>query len=207
MPLEELRGHLHTLPDQPELIPYRTGYYAEDWGFCLRHETLESLRDGDYEVVVDSTLADGHLTYGEHVVPGRTSEEVLISCHICHPSLANDNLAGIAVATQLARRLAETSPATPTASCSSPGTIGSITWLARNRDARRAGQARAGARVRGGRRRAHVQAEQARRHGDRPGGGARAADPGRRSRSSTSPRTATTSASTARPGSTCPSAA
>ncbi|MEU7863008.1 DUF4910 domain-containing protein [Nonomuraea sp. NPDC049141] len=135
MPLAELRDHLHTLPDQPGLIPYRTSYYAEDWGFCLRHETLESLRDGEYEVVVDSTLEDGHLTYAEHVVPGRTSEEVLISCHTCHPSLANDNLAGIAVATQLARRLADTSPRYTYRFLFAPGTIGSITWLARNRDA------------------------------------------------------------------------
>jgi aminopeptidase-like protein len=139
MTLEELRGHLHTLPDQPGLIPYRTSYYAEDWGFCLRHETLESLRDGLYEVVIDSTLEDGHLTYAEHVVPGRTEEEVLVSCHVCHPSLANDNLAGIAVATQLARRLARrlagSSPRYTYRFVFAPGTIGSITWLARNRDA------------------------------------------------------------------------
>ncbi|MEV0353177.1 DUF4910 domain-containing protein [Nonomuraea sp. NPDC050680] len=135
MPLAELRGHLHTLPDQPGLIPYRTSYYAEDWGFCLRHERLEGLREGEYEVVVDSTLADGHLTYAEHVVPGRTSEEVLISCHTCHPSLANDNLAGIAVAVQLARRLAAASPRYTYRFLFAPGTIGSITWLARNRDA------------------------------------------------------------------------
>lgn len=134
MTLDELRGHLHTLPEQPDLIPYRTSYYAETWGFCLRENTLAGLGDGPYEVVVDSTLAEGHLTYGEHVVPGRSTDEVLISCHVCHPSLANDNLAGIAVATRLARRLAEANPWYTYRFLFAPGTIGAITWLARNRE-------------------------------------------------------------------------
>ncbi|MER5322466.1 DUF4910 domain-containing protein [Streptosporangium roseum] len=134
MSLEELRSHLHTLPDQPDLIPYRTSYYAETWGFCLRENTLAGLPEGDYEVRIDSTLADGHLTYGEHVVPGRVSDEVLVSCHVCHPSLANDNLAGIAVATRLARRLAESDPWYTYRFLFMPGTIGAITWLARNQE-------------------------------------------------------------------------
>jgi aminopeptidase-like protein len=134
MPLEELRAHLHTLPEQPDLIPYRTSYYQETWGFCLAQRTLDSLVDGDYRVVIDSTLADGSLTYGEHVVPGRVSDEVIISCHVCHPSLANDNLAAIAVATRLARRLAESRPWYTYRFLFVPGTIGSITWLARNHE-------------------------------------------------------------------------
>ncbi|MCG5220663.1 DUF4910 domain-containing protein [Streptosporangium soli] len=132
MTLDELRGHLHTLPEQPDLIPYRTSYYRETWGFCLRADTLAELPDERYEVLIDSTLADGHLTYGEYVVPGRTSEEVLVSCHVCHPSLANDNLAGVAVAVSLARRLAATEPRFTYRFLFAPGTIGSITWLARN---------------------------------------------------------------------------
>jgi aminopeptidase-like protein len=134
MDLDELRGHLHTLPDQPDLIPYRTSYYAQTWGFCLSENTLAGLSDGPYEVLIDSTLADGHLTYGEYVLPGRSSDEVLISCHTCHPSLANDNLAGIAVAVSLAGRLAETDPWFTYRFVFAPGTIGSITWLARNHD-------------------------------------------------------------------------
>jgi len=134
MTLDELRPHLHTLPDQPDLIPYRTSYYAPTWGFCLREDTLRGLRDGPYEVVIDSTLADGHLTYGEHVVRGQVSDEVIVSCHVCHPSLANDNLAGIAVATNLAQRLAGADPWYTYRFLFAPGTIGSITWLARNAD-------------------------------------------------------------------------
>jgi aminopeptidase-like protein len=132
MPLAELKRHLFTLPDQPDRVPWRTSYYAERWGFCASQRLVDSLPDGDYEVCVDSTLADGHLTYGEHLVEGETSDEVLVSCHVCHPSLANDNLSGISVATGLARRLAEARPRYSYRFLFAPGTIGSITWLARN---------------------------------------------------------------------------
>ncbi len=134
MPLSELRGHLHTLPDQPSLVPYRTSYYKPEWGFCLAQETLDALPDGEYEVRIDSTLADGHLTYAEHVVPGEVEEEVLVSCHVCHPALANDNMAGVAVAVFLARELAERKPYHTYRFLFAPGTIGAITWLARNRE-------------------------------------------------------------------------
>ncbi|MGD9483915.1 DUF4910 domain-containing protein [Streptomyces sp. TRM70308] len=132
MPLAELREHLYTLPDHPSWVPYRTSYYEPRWGFCLAQETLDALPDGEYEVRVDSTLADGHLTYAEHVVPGQVADEVLVSSHVCHPSLANDNLAGIAVATFLARELAKRTPWYTYRFLFAPGTIGAITWLARN---------------------------------------------------------------------------
>jgi aminopeptidase-like protein len=133
LPLAELKKHLFTLPDKPDLIPYRTSYYKEAWGFCLRHRTLEELPDGEYEVLIDSTLADGALTYGECLLPGDSEREVLLSTHVCHPSLCNDNLSGIAVMTELARAL----QARPRRRYSYrflfiPGTIGSITWLALN---------------------------------------------------------------------------
>jgi aminopeptidase-like protein len=134
MGLAELKEHLFTLPDQPDWVPWRTSYYAERWGFCASQRLVDGLADGDYEVCVDTTLADGHLTYGEHLVEGRTDEEVLVSCHVCHPSLANDNLSGIAVATGLARRLAGSRPRYSYRFLFAPGTIGSITWLARNED-------------------------------------------------------------------------
>jgi aminopeptidase-like protein len=132
--VHELSGHLHTLPERPDWIPYRTSYYRETWGFCLTHRQLEALTDVRYRVVIDSTLADGHLTYGECVVQGETEREVLLSCHICHPSLANDNLSAIAVATMLARRLREARPRYTYRFLFIPGTIGSLTWLSRNDD-------------------------------------------------------------------------
>jgi aminopeptidase-like protein len=131
--LAELKKHLFALPDKPDLIPYRTSYYKEAWGFCLRHRTLEALPDGEYEVLIDSTLADGSLTYGECLLPGDSEREVLLSTHVCHPSLCNDNLSGIAVITELAHEL----QSRPRRRYSYrflfiPGTIGSITWLALN---------------------------------------------------------------------------
>jgi aminopeptidase-like protein len=130
MSLAELRPHLHTLPEQPDAIPYRTSYYSENWGFCLSHRLLEALPDGDYDVCIDSTLAPGNLTYGECVLPGATTEEVLISIHSCHPSLANDNLSGMAVGAFLARQLADQPRRHTFRFLFIPGTIGSITWLA-----------------------------------------------------------------------------
>lgn len=130
--LDELRKHLHTLPETPSWVPYRTSYYSPTWGFCLAQDALDALPDGDYDVHIDSTLEDGHLTYGEHVVPGQVTDEVIVSCHTCHPSLANDNLAGIAVAISLAQALAREKPYYTYRFLFMPGTIGAITWLARN---------------------------------------------------------------------------
>jgi aminopeptidase-like protein len=134
MPLPELRPHLHSLPDQPDWIPYRTSYYSEYWGFCLTHRQLSGLAEGLYRVVIDSDVALGHLTYGELLIPGETDNMVLFSCHICHPSLANDNLSGIAVATMLARHIQALRPSQSYLFLFIPGTIGSLTWLARNED-------------------------------------------------------------------------
>jgi aminopeptidase-like protein len=130
--LEELRPHLHSLPDHPSWVPYRTSYYTEDWGFCMADRTLGSLLPGEYEAVIDSTLEAGGLSYGECVLPGRSSEEILVSCHICHPSLANDNLSGVAVATYLAQTLAGMDRRYTYRFLFAPGTIGAIAWLARN---------------------------------------------------------------------------
>jgi len=130
---EELDTHLHSLPEQPTLIPYRTLYYSENWAFCLSHEQRQSLPDGEYEVVIDATLEAGTLSYGEVFIPGSGDEELLISTHICHPSLANDNLSGISVATELARFFSNQKPGKyGLRFIFIPGTIGAITWLAQN---------------------------------------------------------------------------
>ena len=134
MPLAELREHVYTLPEHPNWIPYRTSYWQERWGFCLQHERLEALPEGEYEVVIDATLEAGALSYGELLLPGEREDEVLVSTHVCHPSLANDNLSGIAVATWLARRLAERSRRLSYRFVFVPGTIGPIAWLARNEE-------------------------------------------------------------------------
>jgi aminopeptidase-like protein len=128
----ELARHIHTLPDQPDLTPYRTGYFADDWGFCLPHNLWQTMTDDYYRVEIDSDISHGSLSYGEFFLPGETAQEVLITCHICHPSLANDNLSGIAVATALAMRQARKRRRVGCRFLFLPATIGAITWLARN---------------------------------------------------------------------------
>ena len=134
MSLAELKKHIHTLPDQPDLIPYRTSYYAENWAFCMPHRQFEALRDEAYEVFIDSSLEDGHLTYGEYLHKGDTEDEFLLSAHVCHPSLANDNCSGIALLTHLAKRLSGLRTRYSYRFLFAPGTIGAITWLARNEE-------------------------------------------------------------------------
>jgi aminopeptidase-like protein len=132
--LSELRPHLHSLPNQPDLIPYRTSYYQEAWGFCVTDRQLQALGPGPYDVCIDSTLQEGSLSYGELTIPGSSAEEIMISTHACHPSLADDNLSGIAVSVFLARELLAQNQRRHTFRfLYAPGTIGAITWLAQNR--------------------------------------------------------------------------
>ena len=130
--LSELKRHIFTLPDQPDLIPYRTSYYQTQWGFCMAHNQLQGLRDGIYEVLIDSALEDGSLTYGEYLHRGQTDEEVLLSAHVCHPSLANDNCSGVALLALLAERMAPLKTRYSYRFLFAPGTIGAIVWLSRN---------------------------------------------------------------------------
>jgi aminopeptidase-like protein len=134
LPLEQLRARLHTLPEQPDVVPYRTSYYERTWGFCLPHRQLLDLPPGDYEVVIDSTLEPGHLSYAELEIEGEADGEVLVSTYVCHPSLANDNLSGIAVATMLARQLLGRRLLHTYRFLFAPGTIGPLAWLHENRD-------------------------------------------------------------------------
>jgi aminopeptidase-like protein len=132
MPRGELLQHLHSLPEQPDLIPYRTSYYKEAWAFCVTHRLLDTMQDDDYEVCIDATLTDGSLTYGECVIRGETEDEVLLSTHICHPSMCNDNLSAVVIAALLARQLAAVPLRYTYRFLFIPGTIGAVTWLASN---------------------------------------------------------------------------
>jgi aminopeptidase-like protein len=131
----ELEAHLHSLPDQPDAIPYRTTYWADNWGFCVPDTVRRNLSEGAYRVLIDATLAPGSLSIGEITIPGKSRGTVLISTHTCHPAMANDNCSGIAVAAELAHRLLSRASRKFTyriVFC--PATIGAITWLAMNRD-------------------------------------------------------------------------
>lgn len=132
MRLDELRPHLFTLPQMPEWIPHRTSYFNDNWGFCITHQLLEAMPDDDYEVVIDSSLEPGSLTYGELTIPGESEEQILLFAHCCHPSLANDNLSGIAVVVELARILSASSPRFTYRCVFAPAAIGCVTWLSQN---------------------------------------------------------------------------
>lgn len=135
MPWNQLQSHLHTLPDHPDWIPYRTAYYNRTWGFCVTRHQYDELEGGEFDVVIDSSLEEGVLNYGEAFFPGKTADEVLFSCHVCHPSLANDNLSGIAVAVELAKWVSQLDRRYSYRFLFVPGTIGAITWLSRNEGA------------------------------------------------------------------------
>jgi aminopeptidase-like protein len=137
MKADELRTHLFSLPVHPDWIPYRTSYYKEIWGFCVTQRQLDALTEAEYEVMIDSSLENGHLTYGEYLIRGELEDEFLISCHSCHPSMCNDNLSGMGVATYLAKYLSQTKTRYSYRFLFIPGTIGSITWLSLNEETAR----------------------------------------------------------------------
>lgn len=132
IPLDDLKQHIHTIPYQPTAIPYLTFYYKEDWGFCMSHNDFLQLKDQEYEVVIDSTLKNGSLTFGEYFVPGKSTDEILISCYVCHPSMCNDNLSGVVLTTMLAKYIGKLSMNYSLRFLFVPETIGAIAWLASN---------------------------------------------------------------------------
>jgi len=132
--LRELKEHLYSIPKQPDLIPYRTSYYKDQWGFCLAHNRLQKLPEGKYQAFIDSTLEAGSMSHGELYIEGNTKDEVLISAHTCHPSLCNDNLSGVSVAVHLAKYLLNKELRYSYRFLFIPGTIGSIAWLAQNEE-------------------------------------------------------------------------
>jgi aminopeptidase-like protein len=130
--LDELKSHLYSFPEYPDVIPYRTSYYNENWGFCITHNQLLQLEEDLYEVFIDSTLEDGSLSYGEYLIKGKSENEVLLSCYPCHPSMCNDNLSGVVLLTLLAKHLKKLSLQYSYRFLFIPETIGAITWLSRN---------------------------------------------------------------------------
>ena len=128
----ELKEHLYSLPEQPNLIPYLTSFYNRKWGFCLTHNQLQEMKDEEYEICIDSELKKGHLTYAEYTIKGSSDKEVLLSCYICHPSLCNDNLSGVALITFLAKIMSKLKLKYSYRFLFIPETIGAITWLKEN---------------------------------------------------------------------------
>ena len=132
--LPELQKHLYSSEDQPDAVPYVTSYYEERWGFCIKQKEREKLKDGIYKVFIDSELKKGSLTYGELIIPGQSKKEVFLSTYVCHPSMANNELSGPAVATFIAKWLLSKKRKYTYRIVFIPETIGSITYLSRNLD-------------------------------------------------------------------------
>ena len=134
--LDELKDHIFTDSKHPDEIPYRTTYYSENWGFCMSHNQFLNLKDDIYEIFIDSTLEKGSLTYGEYFVKGKNDYEILFSCYICHPSMCNDSLSGVALTVELGEYIKnlEINPNYSYRFLFIPETIGSITWLSQNKE-------------------------------------------------------------------------
>ena len=132
--LEELKKHIFTLPEQPDTIPYRTSFYNKNWGFCMKHKEFLKLDDDEYAVNISSEHKDGSLTYGEFLIKGESTDEILISTYVCHPSLCNDNLSGPVLSLFLAKYFSKQKLHYSIRFLFIPETIGAITWLARNED-------------------------------------------------------------------------
>lgn len=132
---DELSKHCYYLEEYPDWIPYRTAYYSDEWGFCIPYnEYIKLDRTKKYEVLIDTELFPGSLTYGEYFIKGKSNKEVLISTYLCHPSLCNDNLSGVVMCTYLAKILSEKKNELNYSYrfIFVPETIGAITWLAQN---------------------------------------------------------------------------
>ena len=130
--LSKLKKHIHTIPQKPDWIPYVTSYYSENWGFCMTHNEFLNLKEGEYHVVIKSKLEPGSLTYGEFLIPGKSTDEILLTCYVCHPSMCNDNLSGISLLTMIAKYMKNFENNYSIRFLFIPETIGSIAWLKNN---------------------------------------------------------------------------
>ena len=130
--LDDLKKHIFSDPNLPEVVPYVTSYYKKNWGFCMSQNQLDGLKEGKYKIKIDSILEPGNLTFGEFYIKGKNEEEIIISTYICHPSMCNDNLSGIVLCTLLAKFFKNISLNYSIRFLFIPETIGAIAWLSLN---------------------------------------------------------------------------
>lgn len=130
--LAELDEHLHSLPKQPDAIPYVTSYYRRNWGFCCTHALRQSLTEQKYRVHIDSTLVPGHMTYATAFFPGKSEETIMLSTYTCHPSMANNELSGPALQTVLGCWIKKQPRRYSYLLLYAPETIGTLYYLSKN---------------------------------------------------------------------------
>jgi aminopeptidase-like protein len=129
---EELLRHITTDPARPDAIPYDFRYYERDWGFCLPHNRLKELTEDSYRVHIATESFPGTLKVGEHVIEGELEDSIVMAAHLCHPAQANDDLAGVAVSVEVAKRLAGRRPRHTLRFLYLPEHIGSVAYLSRH---------------------------------------------------------------------------
>lgn len=128
--LDELKEYIYTERNQPNVIPYVTSYYKERYGFCMSECQKNTLAHGKYHMYIDSELFDGVLNYAEAVIPGEMEQEIFFSTYICHPSMANNECSGPALAAELIRFVASMERRKYTYRfIFIPETIGSISYM------------------------------------------------------------------------------
>lgn len=103
--LEELKEHLVSNPDKPNTTTYMFPFYDKVWGFSLPETAKNKLKDGKYEVFIDTEFKPGKLKIGVHTIKGESEREILLFAHLDHPYQANDNLSGVVALVDLAKRL------------------------------------------------------------------------------------------------------
>jgi aminopeptidase-like protein len=128
---KDLKNKIHYLKNQPTAIPYVTSYYKKDWGFCLEYNKFKRLKRGNYKAFIDSKFINGNLKIGELVIKGKSKKEILISTYLCHPSMANNEISGIVIATYLARWVKKKKNKYTYRFLFLPETIGSIAYLSK----------------------------------------------------------------------------
>ncbi|HKY79495.1 MAG TPA: DUF4910 domain-containing protein [Anaerolineales bacterium] len=126
----ELLRHLHVHPQLPEAIPYVFKVYQRDWGLCAPQTLRDALSAERYRVVIRTEEKPGALKIGEIVVPGEREEYFVLAAHLDHPAMVNDDLSGVVVGLETARRLlAGPKPYYSYRLLFLPETLGSIAYL------------------------------------------------------------------------------
>lgn len=132
----ELLKKIYFLKNQPTAIPYITSYYKRDWGFCCNLKTYNRIKNNKskiFDILIDSSFKkNGKMHYGELLLKGTSKKEIILSTYLCHPSMANNELSGPVVLSNLIKYFANKKLNYSMRFLILPETIGSIAYLSKN---------------------------------------------------------------------------